>query len=393
MGLNTHVEAKPASMHTLARHLDDVTDRVDIASSAAHSAYMTAGDWQGRAGEGFQAVANRLRNEGSSVADAYRCGAKTLRRHAHDIEAVRRRMGDARDVARNAGLDVTEREIRDPGPPPPEPEPILPSDVGDAADAKRQALSTYRQWTEKAAVYAQCTAMVAEARTMETTAQQNAVAALKGALTDKPLVTAADVTTGLASAYLTQQKTWRTRAAWWGNVATEAADASRNMNHGAPLQTRNLMVSMFSKVQQDINTAKADSHKIGRWIEKLPTRAQNALTWKLERLFPKNRPFISKAPGVVRKLPGLGGLFSAASVAMDMANGKNPATSIATAGSGLLTGTVAGGIVGGPPGALFGFVMGTGASIATGQILDPANQDTHIIAPEADTRYRMEPDK
>jgi hypothetical protein len=312
--------------------------------------------------------------------DAYRLTENQVRGHADDVDAVLRRIGDARDVATKAGLKVTNREILDPGPPPPDPEPLLPSDFGADADAKRQQVFDMLAWTRKAAAYAECTAMVAEARTIEQDSQSRVMGVLEEAA-GRPIVTVPNFLTGLAAGYLSQQSALRTTASAFTDIATEASAAARNATHGATTQGKNLLLALVSEARAGVTEAQANTSKMGTWLEKLPEGVQKRLTATLGEKFPANRPFLSKAPAVFKRIPVLGTAFTTATVAWDAAEGKNVTKSVVSNGSGLVTGTAVGMAIGGPWGALAGAVVGTGTSIATGEMWENATGTEYVVAP------------
>lgn len=381
MGLDIHVDAEPASIRALADYFQQASGRAGGARASAMSARTESGPWTGGAADGFRAIAYQMNQEGTALMDAYQAAADQARGHADDIDVVLRRIGDARDVATKAGLPVTDRQILDPGPPPPDPEPLLPSDFGDAADAKRQQVGASMAWDEKAAAYTQCTAMVAEARTIEQDSQSK-VADLLEQAAGRPIVTVPNFLVGLAAGFLTRQDALRTTASGFVDIATEASAAAKNATHGAAAQGKNLVLALVSEARAGVAEARADTSKMGAWLEKLPTRAQDALKAKIGRNF-SGRPFLSKAPAVFKNVPVLGTLFTGVTVGLDAADGKNVTKSVVSNGSGLVTGTATGMMIGGPWGALAGAIVGTGTSIATGELWEHANGTDYVIAPGA----------
>lgn len=395
MTLNIHVEAEPASLHQLADYLHEVFERARAASGDASSGRSSSQDsWRGDAGEGFRAMAFQLHTDGRALEDAAQSATHTVRAHADDIAAVQRRMDDARDVATKAGLAVTDREIHDPGPPPPQPEPtIIPSDAGAAGGVntnhQREQIAASSDWADKAAAYAQCTAMVAEARTTENDGQTTALAVIEG-ITSHPIITGSNVLTGLASGYLSQQHTWRAAATSFNGIATDASQAAKNAAHGAPLQAKNSVLAMFAEARSNVLTDQANTKTIGRWLEHLPTSTQKMITAKLGNTFSGSSAYLSKAPAVFKKIPVVGSVFSAGSVVADAYEGKNVARSVASNASGLVTGTAAGGLTAGPPGALLGFVVGTGKSVATGELLEQTTGHEQVMAPGSGYTGRLQ---
>ncbi|QWF76938.1 WXG100 family type VII secretion target [Amycolatopsis sp. CA-230715] len=388
MGLDIHVDADPGSMRAFADYFQQIAGSTGNARADAMSARTVSQPWQGEAGEGFRATAYQMNLDGTALMNAYQGAAHQVRGHADDVDAVLRRIGDARDVATKAGLPVTDTEIGDPGPPPPEPRPFLPNDTNADQDAKRAELTASMDWTHKASAYAQCTAMVAEARTMEQDSQTR-IMDIVNTIAPRPPMTVSNFLIGLASGFLSRQDTWRTTAASFTDIAAGASAVAKDATHGASTQAKNLLLSLVSEARAGVTTAQADTSRLGTWAERLPKWVQTSIQAKLGDIT-KVRPFLSKAPAVFSKVSGVGLLFSGATVAMDAIDGKNVAKSITTNGSGLLAGTAAGMLVGGPVGAVLGAVVGTGTGIGVGAIWDNAAGHEYVVAPGSGYTGRMQ---
>lgn len=391
MSLYTHVEAQPPSLHELARYFYGMGTSVNVAHNGAADARAKSEPWEGEGGDGFRALATLMYRDGAELAQAYYDTYRAVDNHAEEMTAVHRRMQDARGTAAHAGLVVTAVEIEDPGPAPPRPEPQPGSGYGGTANGASSAeqhrlMATYSDWADKAAVYAQCTTMVAEARTLEHRAQSELLDAIEGLVPDKPIIKTSDALTGLAAGYLARQTSLRKTAASFSKIATQAADAASDSTHSATTRSRNLMLSLSSEARGDIADAKANASRIGSWLEKQPKPVRDLLTKKIGRTFPTNKPYISRAPAVFKKVPVLGTVFSGAAVATDAIHGKDVTRSVVTSGSGLLAGAGVGFFAGGPLGALGGLIVGTGVSILTGEMYDavvPQEGDSYPIAPAA----------
>lgn len=388
MPLNTVVEAEPESLHAFTMYLRDQGGQISNVAVNTSTARGQATDWSGQAGDAFMEAAYDLYEDGNRLKTAYFDMQDVLERFTADIIVVHRRMGDARDVAVKGGLMVTASEIHDPGPPPPQPEPvIIPSDGGTAgghsAQLQRDAAAALGEWSTKAAAYAQATAMVGEARKIEHDAETRVLDAVTGVV-GNPLVFSGNLLTGVAAGFLARQTALRTRAASFTDMAKAFRHGADDVTRGSAAQAKSLTQSLLADARASADEAAANTSKIGSYLEKLPPRAQRALTATLGKSFPTGRPFISKAPAVFKRIPGLGAAFSTGAVVADATNGKDVGRSVVSNGSGLLAGAGVGLLVGGPLGALGGAIVGTGASWIGGEAYDVVtgkNLDEHTIAP------------
>ncbi|SFQ32455.1 hypothetical protein SAMN05421810_106129 [Amycolatopsis arida] len=364
MTLNIHVEADPDSLRATAtamraagQSVEEVADSVLAASRRAYDG------WTGDGSSGFHGAMGDLRPGADGLADGWIGTAAALELHAADIDTVRARMRQAVEIATAAGLPCTDTTIHDPGPPPPRPEPLPADATKSQFEGYGFAQDRWLAWVERAKAYAECSAVVIEARQIENDSQTLLLKYL-GNVADKWHINSSDFLTGLAAGYLAQQGTWRSSAATLGAIADDALKAVRDATLDSGTRAQHAVAGMIAQARAKVDLDKAEANRVGKWLEKLPKPAQRVVTMNLKEFIPKNAQYLSKSFAVLKKVPVSGAAFTAGSVYLDVQGGKDPTTSVVSNTSGLLAGAWSGAAIGsafgGPVGAVGGFVVATG---------------------------------
>ncbi|WP_158885023.1 hypothetical protein [Amycolatopsis anabasis] len=353
---------------------------MDATVGQVSSARTTSLDgWDGSASDSFRSSMGDLGPKVDALRGGFGGAANAIDMHANDIDTVKSRMQQARDIATAAGLTVTEREILDPGPPPPEPGPISHNEPESPAQAgsRARAEKAWSDWVDKAKAYADASAVVIEARKMENDSQSLLLSYL-GNVADKWHINSADFVTGLSAGYLARQSTWKASAAKYTAVADELAGLSRDATRGATQQASDLFASLIDRAKAKVAADQAAASRIGGWLDKLPGGAKKALTTELGRFIPQNAKYLRTGTAVIKKVPVVGTALTGMSVGLDVAQGKDVTTSIVSNGTGLLAGAWAGAGVGaafgGPVGAVAGFLVSTGTGWAIEEFMSPDSQ-------------------
>lgn len=382
MPLNIHVEAEPQSMRALAAWMRNVAGQVRGASDRTLHARTASNDgWQGDAAEGFRAVGYRISRDADTLDGTYTDSATTIEGHANDIEVVRNKMGDARDIATKAGLRCTDREIADPGEPPPKPQPHSDLDSGNEALEKVDAWRAWHDWHAKAQAYAKCATLATEARRIEQDSQNAALNAVQGMAEGTNIITATNFLNGLAAGYITQQSSWRANVDTFKGIAEDALREGRNPTHGSATQGKNLVLGLVNQARATITENRANTNYIGHWLEKLPEGVKKPVTSRLGEFIPAKATYLAKAPAVLKSISSVGGTLAGVAAGLQIADGKNPATAVASNGAGLITGTATGMFFGGPIGAVGAFIVGTGTTAVVDDSMTPDPEDRTVIAP------------
>lgn len=223
-------------MHAFADWLSDLSGRVEEASGKALQARsQTFGGWESDAGDGFRAVAYRMHADSDQLQTVYKDTTRTVEQHANDMAVVREKMTEARNIARKAGLNCTEREIHEPGAAPPYPQALLARGQVSGANEQeelRQAWDAWNAWMDKAKAYARCATLVTEARTIEHDSQNEALGNTEDTASGSgSIITATNFLTGLASGYITRQIGWRTTRAALADHAAEHLTKAQALEH------------------------------------------------------------------------------------------------------------------------------------------------------------------
>ena len=134
--LNTEVVGDPASCRSNANWLKSLGHGVDDLQAAfGRTGSQSETFWHGAASEGFRHSMANSKANAQHVADAATKAAQALSKFADELDTVRSRMDQARQVASTAGLKVTDKEIQPPDAGPnaaQEPEGVDRANTGDA---------------------------------------------------------------------------------------------------------------------------------------------------------------------------------------------------------------------------------------------------------------------
>lgn len=380
MSLDIWVEADPASMRATVAWLRSAGTAVDGAANQSVSARTSSLDgWGGDASDTFRRTMGNLTPKIDALRDGFGGGANAIEGHANDIDTVKARMQQARDLATAAGLEITDREIVDPGPAPPQPVPVPHNRAEAPAQAGTRSMSEqqWSDWVNKAKAYADASAVVTEGRKIENDSQQLLLSYLQN-VAGKWHINAADFTTGLAAGFIARQSTWKTTAAKFSGVADELAGLSKDMSRGTAQQADDVMASLITRAQAKVAADRAAASRIGTWLDSLPDAARKILTQELGDFVPKNAPYLRSATAVIKKVPIVGTALTGGSILLDISEGKDVTTSIVSNTGGLVAGAwagaAAGAVIGGPAGALVGFLVSTGTGWAIEEFMSPDAQ-------------------
>lgn len=172
MSVETHVDGNVKSCRTVATELRNLGQGIDIGGNTLRRA---AGDseeeWKGRAGDAFRRFMNPVTHSCTRVAAETDGAGQALDTFSDDLDTVKSRMAQARQVASGAGLTVNGETIEEPRHPGPGPQPGPngePPASGEVA-AHNRAVSAFNH-QEKA--YREVSQTAAEARQIERAAHE-----------------------------------------------------------------------------------------------------------------------------------------------------------------------------------------------------------------------------
>ncbi len=379
----------------------------------------TAGEsesfWHGAAGDTFRGHMANAKGNATQVEDAVSTLSRALSTFADELDTVKSRMNQAREVAAHAGLTVTNTEIlppsAGPGPAPPAPTGnVSPQQVQEHDNAVSQHNAAVATHQQQVAAFNEVSATVLQARGKEKAAHE----ALQGTtkqhqdLLDKlktygqmPLSKAVALTGGLSGA---SQKLLNSANKSKGlAVLATALRSNPSLSPEANTALQEAQQELFEKMYKD----QADRAGIERIIGVLPQSVRGVLTLNASDLVKKlggidqNIPeAFQKGLPVLKRLPVVGTALTAFFAANDISDGKDPVktTENAVGGTAASMGVSAGieaavgaaeaaGLaVPGPGWVVSGtLALGTAAAFGVGYVVDHyGDQINHAVGSAAD---------
>ncbi|MQA86713.1 MAG: hypothetical protein GEV03_19290 [Streptosporangiales bacterium] len=369
MPLNIEVKGEPGSIRSTAGWLRSTSGSVDDAGGEVAGARTQSEDgWTGQAGEGFRGVMSRVAGKVNELAGDMGSTAGALNRHADDLDTVKSRMAQARQIASDGGLETTETSIAEPGPAPPAP-PRLPTGREPTAGERQAhvaALDAEATYVAKVRAYQEAGRVVNEARRKEVESQNHLVDFLRGQAESSPF-TIANFATGLAAYHVERTSKFRWAAERYADKARRAARLLNNPRHagrGALSRAWRRAAVLHAQNQVNANEAarRATATRLARAVDRLPPRVKRLVRANAADLLP-NRPggaVLRNASRALRRVPVVGTVITAVGIGYDIATGNDPGRSIASGVSAAVAGAVVGTAVGGPVGLVLGTVVGAG---------------------------------
>lgn len=392
MPLNTKVEGSSADMRAMAQWLSKVGEKIHTAGTHAHQARSSSEEaWTSEAGESFRGAMSRMGPKIDDVATDHGAMCRELNKHADNLDTVKKRIEQARQHAREAGLEVHGDQIMEPGPEPTPPAP-LPSDKPATPEQKQvHAAGTQAQaaYARKVQAYQECSQTIVDARNLENSSLGVLNRFLSGLLEKSPFHVS-DISTGLAGAVAARTSSYRAAAtaiAQSGKLEW-AERLMKSPNLGLQHQARAAAIHATHSVNMKEANNKAVATRTAQWVDKLGPRTKRVLQANLNGKINPNtvgNKVLRGATKVGSKLPVVGLGITALGVGYDTAiAGKDPTTSIASGAGGYLAGAGASAAVlaaGGPVGWAVG--LGAVASIGVGFAIEEWGDDAVDLAGDA----------
>ncbi|NHD18996.1 MULTISPECIES: WXG100 family type VII secretion target [unclassified Actinopolyspora] len=281
MPLDLEIRGDPSSIRDSARWMSTVSESVHETGTQVTSARNgSESAWSGEAGDSFRAVLSKVNPEIDEVAEDHAAMCRELNKFADELDTAQKRMRRAREIAREAGLTVTEQRITEPGAEPAAPEP-LPSDrpaTPEEQQAHAAATRAQTAYARKVRAYQECSQIVTEAREQHNSALGVLNRFVSG-IAEKSPFTITDYTTGLAGAVAGSTSAMRA-------AATEIADSGKiaraeklmhSPNLGLRNQTRAAAIHARNYVNKVELENKATASRTARMVDKLSPNVQKAL--------------------------------------------------------------------------------------------------------------------
>lgn len=364
MSLNIEVAADIAELRELAAWLKSGSEAVHDAGTAVIGARTDAeADWRGQSGAAFQDVMSKARTGIDGVADGMAAARGAISDYTDDMATVKARMDQARHIATEVKLEVTATEIKPPGPAPTAPTP-LPAD-GSATPEQRQAFtaaqSAMSEHQAKVRGFTEAAHIVAEARAKENAAVKQLANFGNEQLKKSPF-TFTDIAAGLGAVAIKRASKFRGLAAAYGQYAERALRIAMSKPVTDPgfVRAARLNAEFVTRQQKLLDDAVKGFP--AKTLDRLPGWAKSSLTRELGdlNLLRGGSTVARLGKTVLGRIPVIGIGITAAGIGLDIAQGKNPAQSIASGVSGLAAGAAVGAAIGGPVGVVVGAAVGAG---------------------------------
>ncbi|SDO88882.1 Uncharacterized conserved protein YukE [Actinopolyspora xinjiangensis] len=281
MPLELEIRGTPSSIRDSARWMSTVSDAVhDTGTQLTRARNGSETAWAGEAGDSFRAVMSKVAPEIDEVAEDHAAMCRELNKFADELDTAQKRMRRAREIAREAGLTVTEQRIMEPGPEPATPKP-LPSDrpaTPEEQQAHASATQAQAAYARKVRAYQECSQIVTEAREQHNSALGVLNRFVSG-LVEKSPFTITDFTTGLAGAVAGSTSAMRA-------AAVEIADSGKiaraeKLMHSPNLslrdQTRAAAIHVRNQLNKTAMENKATATRTARLVDKLSPSVKKAL--------------------------------------------------------------------------------------------------------------------
>jgi hypothetical protein len=360
MPLDIQVKGDPAAVRSSGDWMKSMSTQAHGAGTQAYGARgESEGGWPSGAGGSFRNAMTQVGGGADDVSTGASTVADGLHAHADDLETVKARMNQAREVASAAGLGVTEAEIADPGPAPAAPG-ELPANAGpEQQQAHSAATSAQSAHDAKVRAYNEAQQTVTQARQIEQRSQSTLLTLLGGSPVGMGMK-ASSIAAGLTGVAIQRTSKFRGQAQSFGSKANRWAKLGESENLSPEQRANALVRKSIDNAKAEVATNKSLGTLPRRLADKIPTKAQFALTGETSSAFKMTTRVGKFAQPFLKKVPVIGIGLTAFGVGNDIANGKDPKMAIASGAGSLAAGAAVGAAVGGPVGVVAGAAVGAG---------------------------------
>lgn len=361
MSIDIKVEGKPESARGTASWLRDLSTAVDdCADSVRAAGGNSEAGWGGDAGPAFRAAMHAIGGGIDGVAATFGSSAQALDVYADDIDTVKTKMDQAKQVAVDGGLTVSSDTIHDPGSAPADPGTLPENPTPEERGAHKDATAALEAYVAKVEAYQEAGEIVTAARRIESRTQ-NKLIEFAGDQVEKSPFSVADFATGIAGAVAARTSTLRTTAA---TMAQRVNDMYKLTDKGPrnAAWLRTAMEQAELKAQAGATEAAATSGRVARFVDRLPVDVKGLLRTNLDAVVPSGwtSGIARGARTVLSKVPVVGLAVTAAGIGYDIHSGKDPTKAVASGVGAFAAGAAVGAVIGGPVGVVVGGLVGIG---------------------------------
>lgn len=362
--LDTEIKGNPEECRAVARWLDEMSRGVHQAGDALFRARSESESlWQGQAGDAFRDSIGPKAKDSDEIRNRCSKLSTALMNFAGTLEVAQRRMVEAREVAAQAGIDVTPTQIN-----PPDVAPVVPNRDEPTPQARGQYFAAHNAQRAQLDGFREASDLVDEARERESDAHRE----LGDVLREKTFLEKYGLFIGNAAVTLgaaehTELKILDGKAVAYRNAIRAAAgnmtSAMSFTDKGVGWELAGLRKGLYD-TEKKMGRVRIASYAFGG-----PPAYANPGNY-----FDPNIEKTTAAGKAGKLFPYLGTALTGATAIQHIREGKPVAKEIEKAGGGILasagTGAAAGACIGGPVGAAVGAVGGAAVSYGIGEFVD-----------------------
>lgn len=265
MPIEIKVDGNPDSVRNLARWMRSrLSTGVHDSNGQAHRARSGAeAAWRGAASEAFQGSMRRNGPKGDELASDIDRAGQGFERCADDLQTAQARMANAKQIALNAGLEVTSAQILEPPPAPAPPLDLPPNPSPQIKQAHGNVLAGRQDYASKKAAYAAAQEEAGVANQLIDELKQF-FDHLKTEFGNKSWLHASDYVNNAGAAYLTKKASTLTRRAdYWNRLSKIPYEEMQNGQTEARMSRTGKMVTPMDRAHNLENIANTHSSKAG----------------------------------------------------------------------------------------------------------------------------------
>ena len=363
--LNTEIKGNPEECRAVARWLDEMSRGVHQAGDALFRARSESESlWQGQAGDAFRDSIGPKAKDSDEISNRCSKLSTALMNFAGTLEVAQRRMAEAREVAAQAGIDVTPTQID-----PPDVAPVVPNRDESTPQARGQYFAAHNAQRAQLDGFREASDLVDEARERESDAHRELGDVLRRKSTFEaygPTGLSTVLSTGSAM-HGELQSLEEKAGTYLSQIKDEQSGMTREMTfterQKAATRITALRQGLYDTEQSIRRLRVASEGLLGPWAHRSPADAIETTSEK-----------VTAAGRLGKAFPYAGTVLTAYTAGRNIYEGKPAAKEVEKAGAGILasvgTGAAAGACIGGPVGAVVGAVGGAAVSYGVGKFID-----------------------
>lgn len=373
MPIDLRIEGDASQCHEVAAWLEE-----GLAASAqrcvGHLASVNVRSelvWAGPAGDAFRGTTGRATDQGDDLDGRIKDLGRAIEAYAVDLDTLRARLDQAREVALAGGLDVTDAQVADPGPAPPPVPGLPPSPTAGDIDAQITAAQAVGAYNQRVAAYKEAAEIAGSGRQIQRAAETGLMDHASALLSAKALFTALDGVINTVGTAHQRYSPWRIASQQFFRKATAANALATNpmMSHDRRMAAS--MRETVNRLDGEYAKQRASATALARAINQLPTWVTAGGTYSPGHHIPKawNGRVATKVTTVGKSVPYAGIVVNALGAGYEISQGKPADQALVSSGASVVTGGLTTVALAGAPVALV-VVAGIGVVMLTDAAVD-----------------------